>query len=153
VAAPTQFKLELASDYGVDETVRITRDPADTFATLRDLAPMGFDVAVDVTGASGVVQLLPDLTAVDGTIFVYGMCDADAKVSWSPYDIFRRQLTVKGSFAQVNCLDRALTLLRSGRVRTAGLITHRFALDDYGKALTALSADQSCLKAVVTPSP
>ena len=51
-----------------------------------------------------------------------------------------------------NCLDRALALLRSGRVRTAGLITHRFGLDDYDKALTALSSDQTCLKASSAPS-
>ena len=35
-----------------------------------------------------------------------------------PYEIFRRQLTAKGSFAQVNCMDRSLAMLRSGRVRT-----------------------------------
>jgi D-arabinitol dehydrogenase (NADP+) len=46
-----------------------------------------------------------------------------------PCDIFRRQLTVKGSFAQVNCFDRSLAMLRSGRVRTDGLVTHRLALE------------------------
>ena len=151
VAAPTQFKLDLAANYGVDNVIRITRDPETTFRTLRDLAPDGFDVAIDVTGASGVVALLPDLVAVDGTVFVYGMCDAEDRVSWSPYDIFRRQLTIKGSFAQVNCMDRALAMLRSGRVRTDGLITHRFGLHAYDKALAALSEDPTCLKAVVTP--
>ena len=45
------------------------------------------------------------------------------------------QLQVKGSFAQVNCFDRSLAMLRSGRVRTDGLITHRFALEEYAGAL------------------
>jgi D-arabinose 1-dehydrogenase-like Zn-dependent alcohol dehydrogenase len=85
VAAPTQFKLDLASSYGVDETVRITREPEQTFTTLCDRAPTGFDVTVDVTGASGVVQMLPDLTAVDGTIFVYGMCCC-ARAGCAPTD-------------------------------------------------------------------
>ena len=53
----------------------------------------------------------------------------------SPYDVFRRELTIKGSFAQVNCFDRSLAMLRSGRVRTDGLITHRFALEQYGDAV------------------
>jgi D-arabinitol dehydrogenase (NADP+) len=151
VAAPTQFKLELATAYGVDRVVPITRDAEETFQTLRALAPDGFDVAIDVTGASSVVQVLPDLVAVNGTIFVYGMCDEDDRVQWRPYDIFRRQLEVKGSFAQVNCFDRSLAMLRSGRVRTDGLITHRFTLDQYGDALEALASDPRCLKAVVTP--
>jgi D-arabinitol dehydrogenase (NADP+) len=152
VAAPTEFKLALASQYGVDRVVQITRDADKTFQTLRDLAPDGFDVAVDVTGASSVVQQLPDLVATNGTVFVYGMCDADDRVQWSPYDIFRRQLRVKGSFAQVNCFDRSLAMLRSGRVRTDGLITHRFALEEYGAALDALASDPTCLKAVVAPA-
>jgi D-arabinitol dehydrogenase (NADP+) len=152
VAAPTEFKLALASQYGVDRVVQITRDADKTFQTLRDLAPDGFDVAVDVTGASSVVQHLPDLVATNGTVFVYGMCDADDRVQWSPYDIFRRQLHVKGSFAQVNCFDRSLAMLRSGRVRTDGLITHRFALEEYGAALDALASDPTCLKAVVAPA-
>jgi D-arabinitol dehydrogenase (NADP+) len=151
VAAPTAFKLELAESFGVDRVVQITRDAESTRQTLHELAPDGFDVAVDATGAVSVVDMLPELVAIDGTVFVYGMCDADDRVAWSPYDIFRRQLTVRGSFAQVNCMDRSLALLRSGRVRTAGLITHRFALGEYADALTAIS-DPTCLKAVVTPA-
>lgn len=153
MAAPTEFKLALATSYGVDRVVRITRDAERTFDTLSPLAPNGFDVVIDVTGASSVVQLLPDLVAANGTVFVYGMCEEADTVQWRPYDIFRRQLRVLGSFAQVDCMDRSLAMLRSGRVRTDGLITHRFALEEYGEALEALSSDPTCLKAVVAPSP
>jgi D-arabinitol dehydrogenase (NADP+) len=152
VAAPTQFKLALASTYGVDRVVQVSRDADLTFATLRELAPEGYDVAIDATGASSVVQRLPELVGSNGTVFVYGMCDADERVQWSPYDIFRRQLDIKGSFAQVNCFDRSLAMLRSGRVRTDGLITSRFSLEQYGDALNAVESDPSCLKAVVTPA-
>jgi threonine dehydrogenase-like Zn-dependent dehydrogenase len=40
--------------------------------------------------------------------------------SWpvAPYDVFRRELTIKGSFAQQFSFDRALAYLRSGRVDT-----------------------------------
>ena len=151
VAAPTEFKLALASSYGVDRVVQVNRDAGQTYQMLRDLSPEGFDVAIDATGASSVVQILPDLVADNGTVFVYGMCDADGRVKWSPYGIFRRQLHVKGSFAQVNCFDRSLAMLRSGRIHTDGLITHRFPLDRYGDALGAVASDPSCLKAVVVP--
>lgn len=151
VAAPTAFKLELAEAYGVDRVVQVTRDAGETARTLATLQPDGFDVTIDVTGASSVVEMLPSLTADDGTVFVYGMCDEDARVAWSPYEIFRRQLTVKGSFAQVDCLDRALAFLRSGRVRTDGLVTHRFPLEAYGEALETLRSDPTSLKVLVEP--
>jgi D-arabinitol dehydrogenase (NADP+) len=151
VAAPTAFKLELARSYGADRVVQVTRDAAETARTLVDLQPQGFDVTIDVTGAAAVVEALPPLTAANGTVFVYGMCDEADRIALSPYDMFRRQLTVKGSFAQVNCMDRSLAMLRSGRVRTDGLITHRFPLAGYGEALDALAHDPTSLKVVVEP--
>jgi D-arabinitol dehydrogenase (NADP+) len=152
VAGPSRFKLELARSYGVDRVVEVSRsDPAATAARLKEMAPGGYDVAIDATGASSVVQHLPALVKDNGTVLVYGMCDEDDRVAWSPYEIFRRQLTVKGSFAQVNCFDRSLAMLRSGRVRGHGLITHRFPLDRYGEALAALRSDPTCLKAVIAP--
>ncbi len=152
LAGPTQFKLDLAASYGIDRVVQVPRGDAATAARmLSDLAPGGYDVAIDATGASAVVQQLPALVRDGGTVLVYGMCDEDDRVSWSPYEIFRRQLTVKGSFAQVNCFERALRWLRSGRIRTDGIITHRFPLSAYGDALGALRNDPTCLKAVVVP--
>lgn len=151
VAAPTRFKLDLATAYGIDRVVEVTRDAAETARTLRDLQPGGFDVTVDVTGAASVVETLPWLTATNGTVFVYGMCREDARIPLSPYDVFRRQLTVKGSFAQVDCLDRSLALLRSGRVRTDGLVTHRFGLSEYAQALETLRSDPTSLKVLLEP--
>lgn len=152
LAGPTQFKLALAASFGVDRVVQVPRHDAEaTAAMLRDLAPNGYDVAIDATGSAAVTQILPGLVRENGTVFVYGMSDAQDRVSWSPYDIFRRQLTVKGSFAQVNCFDRALAMLRCGRVSGRGIITHHFDLDDYAGALTAIQSERTCLKAVVTP--
>jgi D-arabinitol dehydrogenase (NADP+) len=152
VAGPTQFKLELAKQFGVDRVVQVSRrDAAATAETLREMAPGGYDVAIDATGSPAVVQTLPGLVRDNGTVLVYGMTDAEDRVSWSPYDIFRRQLTVKGSFAQVNCFDKSLAMLRSGRIQHDGLITHTFPLNRYGDALAAVRSDPTCLKAVVVP--
>lgn len=149
VAGPTRFKLELAESFGVDRTILVDRnDPAATAEGLRGLAPKGYDVAIDATGSAAVMQFLPGLVRDGGTVFVYGMADEDARVSWSPYEIFRRQLTVKGSFAQIDCFDRSLAYLRSGRVRTEGIVTDRFPLDAYEDALSALRSPTT-LKAIV----
>jgi len=151
VAAPTAHKLEVARSLGVDETVLLDRaDPAGSTARLRRLAPSGFDVVVEATGAPSVLALCTGLTRTGGTVLVYGMADAEATVPFSPYDIFARELTVKGSFAQIHCFDRALLELRTGRVRTDGIITDRFDLAGFGAALDAV-ASSSTIKAVVEP--
>jgi len=151
VAAPTAFKLELAAAYGVDETVLLDRaDPGGCVPRLRELAPSGFDVVVDATGALAVLGLCLPLARDGGTVLVYGMAGERETLPVSPYELFRRELTVKGSFAQTHCFDRALAVLRSGRVRTDGMVTHRFPLAGYADALAALR-DPTCLKTVVLP--
>ena len=152
VAAPTAFKLDVAKALGVDETVLLDRaDPAKGDAQLKALAPDGFDVVVDATGAASVSERTIALAKDGGTILWYGVTRPDDRVSISPYEIYRRELTLKGSFAQVSSFPRAIEYLRSGRVRTDGVITHRFGLDRFGAALDAVRGDATCLKAVIEP--
>ena len=83
---------------------------------------------------------------------IYGVTHPEDTFPVHPYDLFRREITIKGSFAEIATFPAAIAALRSGRVRTEGLITHRFGLDEYGRALEAFSSDHSLHKAVVTPS-
>jgi D-arabinitol dehydrogenase (NADP+) len=84
-------------------------------------------------------------------VLVYGVTPEQAVWPVSPYDVFRRELTIKGSFSQAFSFDRALRMLRAGRVETDGMITHRFGLAGYGDALAAVAGDTSCLKAIIEP--
>lgn len=151
VAAPTAAKLELARTGGADHVVQVDRgDAAAARAQLSQLAPGGYDVVVDATGSVGVLEQTLPLTRTGGTVLVYGMAPETAVWPVSPYDVFRRELTVKGSFAQQFSFDRAVGALRSGRVKTEGMVTHRFGLDEYASALRAV-ADSACTKAVIIP--
>ena len=151
VAAPTAAKLELAAGWGA-ETIQASRaTPEHTAQQLREKAPDGFDVVIDATGVPAVLEQCPPLTAIGGTVLVYGVTPEQAVWPGSPYDVFRRELTIKGSFSQAFSFDRALRMLRAGRVRTDGMITHRFGLAGYGDALAAVSGDTSCLKAIIEP--
>jgi D-arabinitol dehydrogenase (NADP+) len=151
VAAPSEHKLELARAFGADETVRIGRgDIADALPKLRAVAPSGFDVVVEATGSPDILAQAPGLARVGGTVLVYGMADADDRVLFSPYEIFARELTIKGSFAQTHCFDRALLALRTGRVRTEGIVTDVVALDRFDEALAAV-AGLASIKAVTRP--
>jgi len=151
VAAPTQAKLDLARTHGADRIVLLDRrNPAASLEELRQAAPDGFDVVIDATGAPVVLAQTLALTRTGGTVFVYGMTPQAAVWSIAPYDIFRRELTIKGSFAQQFSFDRALSALRSRRVNTEGMISRRFSLDAYDEALAAV-ADSSVVKAVIVP--
>jgi len=152
VAAPTEFKLELARSFGIDETILVNRaDPAASAAKILATHPDGFDVVVDATGSSRVTEECPQLARDGGTILVYGVTDPADRIAVSPYEIYRRELTIKGSFAQSHSFDQAIAALRSGRVRTDGIINRRFTLEEFGAALDALSSDEAAHKVVIEP--
>lgn len=153
MAAPTAFKLELAGSLGIDRTFVMDRgDLAGDVRALIDLtAGAGYDLTVDATGAAAVAEVLLPLTRNGGTAVFYGVTDEADRVSISPYDVFRRELTIKGSFAEISSFPAAIAALRAGRARTDGLITHRFGLEHYGRALEALRSDRTAHKVVVVP--
>jgi len=150
IAAPTAAKLDVAAGHGVDETVLIERGADLSTELLGRTGGVGFDVVIDATGAVPVLRHAIALTRTGGTVFVYGMAGETAELPILPYEVFRRELTIKGSFAQQFAFDRALGALRSGRIDTSGLITHRFTLEQYAEALDAV-ADSGCIKAVIRP--
>jgi D-arabinitol dehydrogenase (NADP+) len=109
VAAPTAFKLDLARRFGIDETILVDRaDPAGSVQRLRMLASEGFDVVVDATGSAAVSAQCIGLARDGGTVLIYGVTRPDERIPISPYEIYRRELTIKGSFAQVSSFPLAI---------------------------------------------
>jgi D-arabinitol dehydrogenase (NADP+) len=153
VAAPTQFKLDTARDLGVDRTVLIDRNDMDgnREKLLEASGADGYDYVVEATGSTAIGDICVSLTRNGGTVLVYGVTRADETVTFHPFDVFRREITIKGSFAEMTSFGAAIRALRSGRARTDGIITHRFSLDDYDKALDALAHDRGVHKVVIVP--
>ena len=84
-------------------------------------------------------------------MLLYGVADERDRITISPYDVFRRELTILGSFAEIDSFPGSIASLRSGRIRTDGIISHRFGLDDFGAALDALRHDPTAHKVVIVP--
>ena len=153
VAAPTQFKLDRAREFGIDQTIQISRtDPVNNQRlALEASGGRGYDIVVEATGATIVGDICVPLTRNGGTMLVYGVTRADETLSFHPFDVFRREITILGSFAEITSFASAIAALRSRRIRTDGIITHRFALEDYGSALETLRSDKSAHKVLIVP--
>ncbi|WP_029135698.1 zinc-dependent alcohol dehydrogenase family protein [Nakamurella lactea] len=154
VAGPTPFKLETAKALGATNAVLIDRnDAAGNIEALRAASPSGdgYDIVVEATGATTVGDICVPLTRNGGTVLIYGVTRADEVMTFHPYDVFRREITIKGSFAEMTSFGATIAALRAGRVRTDGIITHRFSLDEYGTALRTLAKDKTAHKVVIVP--
>jgi len=152
VAAPKQFKLDVARGLGIDQTVLIDRkDPAGAQQLVMDASGgKGYDIVVEATGSSAIGNICVPLTRNGGTVLIYGVTGADDEVRFHPFDVFRREITIRGSFAEITSFEAAIAALRTGRVRTDGMISHRFRLDQYGDALETLRSDPTAHKVIIT---
>lgn len=152
VAAPTMNKLKLAQAYGADYIVQVDRNhPAAPAGEIKELFPKGFDVVIDATGVAAVTEQSLQYAKNGGKVVIYGVCNEADTMTVSPYEIFKRELKIIGSFAQTHCFDRALKYLENGGVKVKGLVTDVFALDDYGKAMQRVMDNRETIKVVIKP--
>lgn len=151
LADPNEYKLAVASSLADIGTFLMDRNDVPG-SIERLIARFGaFDVVIDATGRAAVMEQLPRLARNGGRIVYYGVADEADLVSISPFEIFRRELTIMGSFTEVDSFPDALATFRSGAIRTRGLITHRFSVAQYAQALETMRHDRSAHKIVITP--
>jgi D-arabinitol dehydrogenase (NADP+) len=154
VASDKPFQLDLASALGATRTVVMHRgQPEANLTSLREQTDDGgFDVVVEATGAVEVANLCVSLTRNGGSVLFYGVTRPEDQITIAPHDLFRRELTLRGSYAEMTSFGAAIAALQAGRVATTGLISHRFPLDDYGTALDTLEHDPLAHKIILTVS-
>jgi D-arabinitol dehydrogenase (NADP+) len=152
VASPRPAQLATAASLGADRVIRIDQHDADAnLQLLRDGSPTGdgYDYVIEATGATTVGNLCVPLARNGGTVLIYGVTKADEILSYHPLDVLRREITIKGSFAEMTSFGAAIAALRTGRVKTDGIITHRFGLDQYGDALARMQLGDDMHKIVI----
>jgi 2-desacetyl-2-hydroxyethyl bacteriochlorophyllide A dehydrogenase len=118
---------------------RLGADAAATSASGFD-REHGWSVVVDCTGVPAAIE--DAITRVDrgGTLQVFGVANAATKVSFSPYDIYRNEITIVGSMAIFNSFARAVEMMARGTVDADTVVSHQFALEDYGQAIELFRA-------------
>jgi D-arabinitol dehydrogenase (NADP+) len=153
VAAPPGPKLELAGRLAADEIVPMDRKNPDKHRNrLRELNPTGFDYIVEATGSAFVCEDALQFVRRGGTLLVYGVYPETETVRFNPFDLFRREITIKGSFAQIDAFPRALAYLESGKIKVNEIVTDEFALEDWPKVLEHAWARKGIKIAVIPPS-
>ena len=142
-----QDKLDLAGTLGATITVAAgpSADPA-----LREALPLGFDVVIDCTGVPSVVEHTFTHVRNNGKLLFFGVNPPDARISISPYEVYRRDLQIFGSFALRFTFQDALALLESGAVDVKPLLSERLPIDRFAEAL-GLAGSGEALKVQIQP--
>ncbi|MDW4498885.1 alcohol dehydrogenase catalytic domain-containing protein [Sulfitobacter sp. D35] len=95
----------------------------------------GVDLVVDATGVPAVAQGLTAYIANGGAGLFFGVCPSDARIEVSPFELFRRQITLAGSHSLNHNIPEALDVLRAFGPGLEKLVSHRLALDEVAAIL------------------
>jgi D-arabinitol dehydrogenase (NADP+) len=122
-------------------------------ASLDELTPDGYDAVIDATGVPAVMARSLDFARPGGKVLWFGVPPAGKEMSIEPFKIFRKGLSVFGSFTSLRNSYQAVDLLHTGRVQVADLVSHRLPLEDFerGCELIEKGAD-NVRKVMMIPS-
>ena len=140
-------KLALARKLGATATVR-AGDTADD--ELRQLSELGYDVVIDCTGVPAVVEHTFTHMRDEGKLLFFGVNPVEATIKVSPYDVYKKDLTILGSFALRYTFHQAIDLLENGSVDVKPLLSAQLPLERFPDALK-LAGEGDALKVQIQP--
>ncbi|MEX2502114.1 MAG: zinc-binding dehydrogenase, partial [Trueperaceae bacterium] len=113
---------------------------------LRAFAPLGFDLIAEATGVPAVLESTVEFARPGGTVWVFGVAPEDAYARIAPYQLFRRDLSLVGSFAVNRTMAPAVALIRSGAVRVEPLVSHVLPIDRFAEGMELAEHDPERMK-------
>ncbi len=137
------YRLEMSEKFGADAAINAGKE--DVAATVRKLTKMGSDFVIEAAGTVKTVEQTPSLVRKGGKVALVGesegylhLGDADEA------DFFTIYLSPVEYPSAVELVARKM-------VDVKGLITHRFSLDEFEKALQTLDDPaEKALKVILT---
>ena len=146
-------RLQLAKDLGAKHTILVDAKAlpgGDRDSRLTEFAPRGYDFVVDATGVPEVVERAFSCLGPRGTMFLFGVCPTDARIRLNPYQVFRHDWRIVGSFASCYTFQEAINLLQNGAIQVEPLISHRLPLERANEAFTTIQQDPRRMKVMIT---
>ncbi len=126
VSDPDAGKLETARQLGADLTVNPTDSDLKN-AVMERTGGFGADVAVDASGSPEAIASLFELSQHTGKILVFGVAPENGYIKVSPFNIYRRELTIVGAFTNPYTNEAAMNLLADLDVEP--IVTHEISLE------------------------
>ncbi|MDF2989735.1 MAG: zinc-dependent alcohol dehydrogenase family protein [Microbacterium sp.] len=118
-------RLEAARELGI----------VDALTSADDAARDRWDVVIDCTGniraiEDGLARVKPG-----GHFQHFGVAPTEARAEYSPFRVYRDEITIVGTMAVLNTFGRAVEMFEAGAIDPRPMISHSFSLDDYVEAL------------------
>ena len=133
-------RLALAAQMGASATVSAG---ADQTAILRELAPHGFNIVIDATGVPAVIERAFDYLAPRGQFLQFGVTPTNARIQINPYNFFKNDWTLLGSFAVCYSFKPAIDWLANKVIDIGPLVSHTAPLADFATVFEQFGLGQT----------
>ena len=129
IVAARGARLSVVEKFGF-EVYDTNKGGVDVF---KQMAPLGADVVLDAAGTPHTIPLGLDMLAKGGRLSAVGIPIENVSLNLGP--LVLNELELVGSRAVAGEMDATLDFIHDGRIRATDIITHRFPLEEFGKAL------------------
>ena len=149
VSEPQDGRRVLARQLGASTT--INPDTQDPVEAIHDLSSGGVDVVIESAGLPKTVAQSFDVVRPGGKIVLFGVNNPETRVSFSPYQIFRNEISIVGSVLSGNAYPRTINLIASEKLRVNSLISHVLPLSSLNEAI-GMHERQEGVKILIAPN-
>ncbi|TRO43789.1 hypothetical protein E2P42_02010 [Candidatus Bathyarchaeota archaeon] len=137
------YRLELSAKYGAEFCINATREVA--VKKVKEITERGSDVVIEATGKTRAVEQTPHIVRKGGRVALVG--EFKGRMNFEDAD----EACFFTTYISPVEYPLAVQLIAEKLVNVKGLITHRFRLRDFEKAIqTADNTAEKPLKVVVT---
>ena len=131
----SESRLELASSFGFE----VAMSGSNKLKNWHRRA----DLVVEATGVPAVASAITEYMANGGKGLFFGVCSSDAKIEVSPFEVFRRQLTLAGSHSLNHNIPRALEVVSALGSDIDRVVSHRLPLEEVSEILSTRPPEDS----------
>ena len=146
LSEPNEKRRQVGLQLGANAAIDPTRpDAQEAFAQVLD---GGANVVIECVGNVSAVKSAFQFAGKGATVLLFSVPKVDATFDLPLFEVYKKELTIKGSFVNPDTHARAVALINSGKVDFGPIITHRFPLDQLPEAIAMQMSDAS-IKVVV----
>lgn len=146
LSEPNEKRRQVGLQLGANAALDPTRpDAQEAFA---QVLGGGANVVIECVGNVPAVKSAFQFAGKGATVLLFSVPKVDATFDLPLFDVYKKELTIKGSFVNPDTHDRAVRLINSGKVDFSSIITHRFTLDQLPEAI-AMQMSSESIKVVV----
>lgn len=134
LSEPVEQKRALALSLGTHFTVNPMQEDVAAQLAAKNLSP---DVVIECVGRRETMAEAIHLAGNKAAVMLFGLTNPDDQIQIKPFELFKKELTIRASYINPYTMDRAVKLINSGTLHLEELIAYRIGLEELQETLSS----------------